>query len=119
MNTTKIKTKLATEGNYWSFLRYTMADILDVYPLGTNLPKTISRKLAKNTETDAEVIFDDEGIVIEASKDNKKFSERLDLNNLEVSDEGWHLVENEYKRVLTNLNEWKGSANVETGTPVA
>ena len=96
-----------------------MADILDVYPLGTNLPKTISRKLAKNTETDAEVIFDDEGIVIEASKDNKKFSERLDLNNLEVSDEGWHLVENEYKRVLTNLNEWKGSANVETGTPAA
>ena len=119
MDTTKIKTKLATDGNYWSFLRDTMADILDVYPLGTNLPKTISRKLAKNTETDAEVIFDDEGIVIEASKDNKKFSERLDLNNLEVSDEGWHLVENEYKRVLTNLNEWKGSANVETGTPVA
>lgn len=119
MDTSKIKSKLQTEGTYWSFMKYTIAEIVDVFPLVNNLPKTINRKITKDTNTNAEVLFDEEGIVLQATKEDKKFCERLDLNNLDISDDGWHLIESEYKRVLNNLNEWKGATNVETGAPAA
>lgn len=117
MDTSKIKEKLNKEGSYWSFIRYTMAEILDVWPLGSRLNADISKKFAKNTELDAKITFDEEGVLIEATKDDKKFSERLDLNSLEITDEGWNLIETEYKKVLSNLNEWKGANDVKTGTP--
>lgn len=107
MDTSKIKAKLITEGNYRTFIKDNVGDLLDVWPLAENKAKNCTYKLQRKTGTNAECVFDDEGLVIKASKDGNQFVQRLDLNEMTLSEEGHQLIASEFNQVLKNLEAWK------------
>ncbi len=109
MDTSKIKEKLSVCGNYRAFIKDNVGDLLDVFPLVENKAKNCTHKLQRKTGTNAECVFDDEGLVIKATKDGDQFSERLDLNELTLTEEGSKLIATEFNRVVENLQAWKNS----------